>query len=148
MSKLSSFFINNRFNVISWTVTFILVAGMILGAFKWKASDSVAQALVPIPTREPDTNSPQVSIGAAGVLLNRSHPFHDLILPIGAPEERMFDAIDGRRTIEAIAAAAGDGDVSPRGRAFFEQLWRYDQVTFDASTAADRGSAATGAGRN
>ena len=39
MSKLSSFFKNNRFNVISWTVTFILVAGMILGALRWKQSN-------------------------------------------------------------------------------------------------------------
>jgi murein DD-endopeptidase MepM/ murein hydrolase activator NlpD len=66
MSKLSAFFNNNRFNVISWTVTFILVAGMIFGAFKWKESTSVAQALVPVPTKEPDTNLPEVSMPALG----------------------------------------------------------------------------------
>ena len=71
--------------------------------------------------------------GAAGVLLNRSHPFHDLILPIGAPEKAMFDAIDGRRTIEEIANVACGDDASRRSRAFFEKLWCYDQVTFDAS---------------
>ena len=62
MSKLTSYFVNNRFNVISWTVTFILVAGMILGALWWKDSTSVAQALVPIPTKEPDTELPEVSL--------------------------------------------------------------------------------------
>jgi SAM-dependent methyltransferase len=80
-----------------------------------------------VPIRLPFTLCVQERLpaGAAAVLLNRSHPFNDLILPIGAPEKAIFDAIDGRRTIEEIAG--GDG----RGRAFFEKLWRYDQVTFD-----------------
>jgi len=91
-----------------------------------------------VPIRLPSTLCVQERLpaGAAGVLLNRSHPFHDLILPIGAPEKRMFDAIDGRRTIEEIVdAACGGDDASRRGRAFFEKLWCYDQVTFDASAA-------------
>ena len=90
-----------------------------------------------VPIRLPFTLCVQERLppGAAGVLLNRSHPFHDLILPIGAAEQRMFDAIDGRRTIEEIADAAGGDDASRRGRAFFEKLWCYDQVAFDASMA-------------
>ena len=71
--------------------------------------------------------------GAAGVLLNRSHRFHDLFLPIGKEEKKMFDAIDGRRTIEEITDAVGGDDALRRGRAFFEKLWYYDQVTFDGS---------------
>jgi SAM-dependent methyltransferase len=90
-----------------------------------------------VPIRLPSTLCIQERLpaGAAGVLLNRSHPFHDLILPIGAPEKRMLDAIDGGRTIEEIADVAGGDDAPSRGRAFFEKLWCYDQVTFDASTA-------------
>src|SRR6266498_1957744 len=66
MSKLSSFFNEYRFSIISWTVTFILVAGMILGAFKWKESISLPQALAPEPTAAPDKNSPQVAMPALG----------------------------------------------------------------------------------
>lgn len=70
--------------------------------------------------------------GAAGVLLNRSHPFPDLILAIDAPERRMFEAIDGQRRIaEVVERASGDPH---RAKTFFEKLWRYDQVVFDAST--------------
>jgi murein DD-endopeptidase MepM/ murein hydrolase activator NlpD len=64
MSKLSSFFNQNRFNVISWAVTLILVAGMIVGAFQWKASGVGAQALLPIPTAEPEKNPPQFEMPA------------------------------------------------------------------------------------
>src|SRR5262245_38765422 len=60
MSKFSSFFENNRFSVISWAVTFILVIVMIVGTFMWKRSISLPQALAPIPTAASDKNMPQV----------------------------------------------------------------------------------------
>jgi murein DD-endopeptidase MepM/ murein hydrolase activator NlpD len=63
MSKLSSFFNNHRFSVISWAVTLLLVAGMILGALKWKA-DSVPDALAPVPTAGPNKAPPKVSMPA------------------------------------------------------------------------------------
>src|SRR5687768_693035 len=64
MSKLSSFFQAYRFNIISWAVTILLVAGMIFGAFKWKESHSIAQALVPVSTAAPERKQPQVSMPA------------------------------------------------------------------------------------
>jgi len=64
MSKLSSFFNKQRFNIISWVVTLVLVAGMILGAFKWKEATSTEPSFEPIPTAAPDTNPPQVSMPA------------------------------------------------------------------------------------
>jgi len=64
MSKLTSFLIKNRFNIISWAVTFVLVAGMILGTFRWKESTSVAQALAPISTARPDKKPPQIPLPA------------------------------------------------------------------------------------
>jgi SAM-dependent methyltransferase len=93
-----------------------------------------------VPVRLPSTVCVQERLppGAAGVLLNRSHPFHDLILPIGAPERRMLGAIDGRRTIEEIADLACRDDASRRARELFEKLWWYDQVTFDASRTRSR----------
>jgi SAM-dependent methyltransferase len=68
------------------------------------------------------------------LLLNKSHQHDDLILPLDADDCRLFERIDGCRTIEDIAAAA---DVSECGRVrrFFETLWSYDQVVFDASRA-------------
>lgn len=66
MSKLSSFFKTYRFNIISWAVTLILVTGMILGAFRWKASMAGAQALIPIPTTEPEKKQPDVPMPALG----------------------------------------------------------------------------------
>ena len=38
MPKLASFFDNNRFNIISWFVTFLIVAGLIGGVFIWRQS--------------------------------------------------------------------------------------------------------------
>lgn len=66
MSKVSSFFKTYRFNIISWTVTLILVAGMILGAFQWRESRSGGQALVPIPTAQPEKESPKLPMPALG----------------------------------------------------------------------------------
>jgi SAM-dependent methyltransferase len=92
-----------------------------------------------VPLRLPWTQLVQERLpaGAAGVLLNRSHPFHDLILMLDAQDKRVFDGIDGRRSIAAIADAA-PGTERDRARTLFEKLWRYDQVVFDASGVSGR----------
>jgi len=84
-----------------------------------------------VPVRLPSTLCVEERLppGVAGVLLNRGHPFHDLVLPISASEREMFDRIDGRRSIAEIG-----GEVPERARWFFERLWRCDQVVFDASS--------------
>jgi hypothetical protein len=79
--------------------------------------------------------------GAAAVLLNRSHQHHDLILPIDRREKRMFDAIDGHRTVAEIAGCDGRDDAQACAKTLFERLWQYDQVVFDTS-----GDAATSSG--
>jgi len=88
-----------------------------------------------VPLRLPTTLCvrERLPAGAAGVLLNRSHPFHDLLLAIDEQENRMFEAIDGRRSIQEIASLAGGNGLVPRARAFFEKLWWYDQIVFDTS---------------
>ena len=45
----------------------------------------------------------------------------------------MFDAIDGRRSIAEIVDRAGGTRTLSRARTFFEKLFWYDQVVFDAS---------------
>ena len=84
-----------------------------------------------VPIRLPDTLSVQERLppGAAAVLINRAHTYNDIYLPIDAHEKRLFDAIDGERTIGEIV---GDGH-RDASRALFERLWCYDQVVFDAS---------------
>jgi hypothetical protein len=71
--------------------------------------------------------------GAAGVLLNRSHQFHDLILAIDANEKKLFDLIDGRRSVAGIIDQASLNQSSQKARCLFEKLWWYDQVVFDTS---------------
>ena len=64
MAKLSSFFQNNRFGVISWAVTAILVAGMVFGALLWKKSTALPGALSPIPTASSNAGAAQVPMPA------------------------------------------------------------------------------------
>jgi SAM-dependent methyltransferase len=75
--------------------------------------------------------------GAAGVLLNRSHPSHDLIVVVDAEDWRLFDGIDGHRSIAEIADYAHK-TARGRTRRLFEKLWWYDQVVFDTSKHGDR----------
>src|SRR5215510_333085 len=58
-----------------------------------------------VPLRLPDTICVQERLpaGAAGVLINQTHAYRDLILPIDSTEKRLFDAIDGNSSIASIA---------------------------------------------
>ena len=90
-----------------------------------------------VPIRLPNTILVEERLppGAAAVLINRSHHFTDLVFPVTDTERRLFAAIDGHRTIEAIVAAAEAGDL-PTAYEFFTRLWQHDQVVFDTSRAA------------
>jgi hypothetical protein len=89
-----------------------------------------------VPIRLPSTLGvrERLPAGAAAVLLNRGHAYHDLILPITPQEEQLVDAIDGRRSIAEILDKAR---FSPgaRAEAFFEKLWSFDQIVIDSSHA-------------
>jgi SAM-dependent methyltransferase len=99
-----------------------------------------------IPIRVPDTVclEERMPPGVAASLINRTHTFKDLVVTIDADEKRLFDAIDGTRSIGMIAqttVAPGKTSPSDRARSFFEKLWWYDQIVFDASqTAGDASS--------
>ena len=71
--------------------------------------------------------------GASAVLINRAHPYPDLALPINAAQDRVFAAIDGKRTAGEILRGAGGTADLDQGREFIERLWRYDQIVFDAT---------------
>lgn len=66
MPKLASFFANHRFSIISWSVTFLIVAGLVGGAWKWNQSSANSQLLAPRPTAGPDENPPEVVMPALG----------------------------------------------------------------------------------
>ena len=91
------------------------------------------QWLAYVPFRLPYTVcvEERLPAGAAAVLLNRSHQHHDLLVPIGGREKRMFEAIDGHRTIAEIAACAGRDGAREEAKILFQKLWKYDQVVFD-----------------
>jgi SAM-dependent methyltransferase len=87
-----------------------------------------------VPIRAPDTIAVEERLpaGAAAVLINRSHTYTDLYLPIDKGQKRLLDAVDGQRTIAEIARAQGQlAEAGP----FFDRLYRHDQVVFDASAA-------------
>ncbi|HVR45442.1 MAG TPA: class I SAM-dependent methyltransferase [Candidatus Binatia bacterium] len=92
-----------------------------------------------IPIRLPDTVAVRDRLppGAAAVLINRNHTFTDLYLPIDARQERLLEAIDGKRRVRDIGRAMADRDLA---RAFFEQLWRWDQVIFSTASVRDHES--------
>jgi hypothetical protein len=78
----------------------------------------------------------RVPPGSVAVLINRAHSYPDLALPIDAPQERVFAAIDGKRSISEIlrdAAAAGGHE---QARRFIELLWEYDQIVLDATNSS------------
>jgi hypothetical protein len=92
-----------------------------------------------VPIRMADTICIQERLpaGAAAVLINQTHTCTDLVMPIDPTEKRMFDAIDGKRSVgeiakETVPSTRKDSPLD-LARAFFERLWWYDQVVFDGS---------------
>src|SRR5215813_9841457 len=92
-----------------------------------------------VPLRMPDTICVQERLpeGAAGVLINQTHAYRDLIFPIDSTGKRLFDAIDGRASVGGIVKSTLPSSRTKlqldMARSFFEKLWWHDQVVFDAS---------------
>jgi SAM-dependent methyltransferase len=89
-----------------------------------------------VPIRMPDATCVQEKLppGAAAVLINRSHTYTDLYLPIDARQKRLFDAIDGERTFGEIVREVVPIEADA-ARAFFERLGWMDQIVVDESRA-------------
>ena len=89
-----------------------------------------------VPIRLPMTIAVQERLppGAAAVLINQGHSYTDLYLPIDREEKQLLEAIDGKRTVgDIVRSTLGHQHHWERVRSFFERLWWYDQVVFDAS---------------
>jgi hypothetical protein len=92
---------------------------------------------IPIPLPRTVCVRERLPPGSVAVLINRSHKFTDLVCTVDSFEDRLLGAIDGNRTVaEILQFTAQDGDGTRRALRFFERLWQYDQVVFDASRAA------------
>jgi SAM-dependent methyltransferase len=85
-----------------------------------------------VPVRAADTIAVREKLppGAAAVLINRTHSYTDIYLPIDAVQEALLSAVDGSCTITQIASGIASLGAA---RDFFQQLWDYDQVVFDTS---------------
>lgn len=89
-----------------------------------------------VPIRMPDTVCVRDRLppGAAAVLINTTHTYPDIVLPIDALELSVVESVDGSRTLGQIVDDALPGD--PRrfetGRRFFERLWLHDQIAIGA----------------
>jgi SAM-dependent methyltransferase len=90
---------------------------------------------VPIRMSETICVQERLPPGTAGVLINQNHTYTDLLMTVDAAEKRMFDAIDGIRTIDDISETtlSPSRQCQPDARTFFERLWWHDQVVFDTS---------------
>jgi SAM-dependent methyltransferase len=100
---------------------------------------------VPISMSETICVQERLPRGAEAVLINRTHAHKDLFMAVSQAEKRLFDAIDGHRTIAEILAANLPREGQPgfeMGRTLFERLWWHDQVVFDASANQNQNSSA------
>jgi 2-polyprenyl-3-methyl-5-hydroxy-6-metoxy-1,4-benzoquinol methylase len=87
-----------------------------------------------VPLRLPWTMSitDRLPAGSAAVLINPTHTYPDLALPITAAQERVLAAIDGTRSVDEVLRCERGPLSDEEGRGFIERLWDYDQIVFDA----------------
>ena len=85
-----------------------------------------------VPIRAADTIAVQERLppGSVAVLINRTHTFPDIYLPITPSQRRLLESLDGRSTIGELLPSAVPRD---EARAYFERLWWHDQIVFDAA---------------
>jgi SAM-dependent methyltransferase len=93
-----------------------------------------------VPIRMPDTICIQERQppGTAAVLINKTHTYKDLLMSVDLTEKRWLDAVDGNRCIgdiveDRLLPSSQRIPQIDMARAFFERLWWYDQVVFDAT---------------
>jgi len=66
MAKLSSYFSNNKFGVISWGITLLLVSGLVIVAMQWKKSVAPKQVPVPQQISAPEDEPVDITMPALG----------------------------------------------------------------------------------
>src|SRR3990172_2001047 len=66
MAKLSSYFSNNKFGVISWGITLLLVSGLVIVGMQWKKSAASEQVPVPQQISAPEDEPVDITMPALG----------------------------------------------------------------------------------
>lgn len=103
--KAFEFLKRNRFNVISWLVTILIVAGIVAGGF-WYQGTNTAAALVPEPTARPDGKEPEVKPPVFGSEVEAESSFQSIPrsiqLKTNIPDERP------RYDVDKYMVARGD----------------------------------------
>ena len=93
------------------------------------------------PIRLPETIrvTQKLPPGAAAVLINRSHTYPDLYLPVDALQKKLYDAIDGHRTVGEIIGGLAEVERGQQTdlRRFFQTLWQYDQIVFGSGRVGE-----------
>jgi SAM-dependent methyltransferase len=84
-------------------------------------ADDTCLDYVPIRVADTICVRDRLPTGAAAVLVNPTHTYNDLALPIDALELQMFEAIDGTRRVGEIVK-------DEKGRQLFSRLWHHDQI--------------------
>lgn len=134
MDKLSSFFNKNRFSILSWTVTFVLVAGMILGALRWKEVAASGQALQPLPTAAAEEKQPEVSMPALGAPEQVAAIERDIQIKTNIPADKPRYEVEEYRVVrgDSVFAIAESFKVQPE-----TVLWaNYDVLQDDPHSLA------------
>jgi 2-polyprenyl-3-methyl-5-hydroxy-6-metoxy-1,4-benzoquinol methylase len=87
-----------------------------------------------VPLRLPWTMcvTDRLPAGSAAVLINPTHTYPDLALPVTAAQERVLAAIDGTRSVDEVLQCARGPLSDEEGRRFIQRLWEYDQIVLDA----------------
>jgi murein DD-endopeptidase MepM/ murein hydrolase activator NlpD len=94
----------NRFSIISWFVTILIVAGIAGGGYWYKGTTSEA-ALVPEPTAQPEKKPPEMSLPDPGPVSSSGSGFESITrniqLKTNMPERPRY-------TVEKYTVARGD----------------------------------------
>jgi murein DD-endopeptidase MepM/ murein hydrolase activator NlpD len=87
----------DRFRLVSWIVTLLVVAGIITSAFIWKSSQSRTSVNIPIPTAGPEDNPTAVVLQNPGASFGgMSSIFRQLKLKTDIPERPRYESVTYR----------------------------------------------------
>lgn len=102
--KAVEFLKRNRFSIISWFVTILIVAGIVVGGF-WYKGTTTAAALVPEPTAQPEEKSPEVALPVSASAESSGNGFESIPrtiqLKTNIPERPRY-------TVDKYTVARGD----------------------------------------
>ena len=86
----------DRFTLISWGATILIVVLMLISTIWWKSTQAVS-ALAPVPTVAPDETPPQVGLPASGSDKNGTDSIgRDLKLKTNIPERPRYKSVTYR----------------------------------------------------